>query len=48
MDPGFSRTVLLEMVQQLERYSNEDLAALGADADELRSFFESWQKSLAT
>jgi predicted nucleotidyltransferase component of viral defense system len=42
IDPGFDQVVLAEMLESVQRYSDDDLADLGAEASALRDFTMQW------
>lgn len=47
LDDGFDRNVLVEMLGSLRRFSDQDLADLGADPPTLRSFMHAWGAALS-
>lgn len=44
LDQGFDSEVLVEMLASLRRFSDEELADLGADPKELRAFIDRWAR----
>lgn len=47
LDEGFDLTVFIDMLGSLDRYTDDDLAELGADPDAVRKFCEQWRNRLA-
>ncbi|HEX7660675.1 MAG TPA: hypothetical protein VF444_14470 [Pseudonocardiaceae bacterium] len=47
-DAGFDRTIFGEMLDNLSRYPDAELALGGVDVDALRTFFAEWIRELRT
>lgn len=47
LDHGFDPRVLAEMLGTVDRFTDEDLAQLGADPTALRAFVDRWRSELA-
>lgn len=47
LDHGFDQGVLVEMLGTVDRFTDEDLAELGADPTALRAFVDRWRSELA-
>ncbi|MGE5857415.1 MAG: nucleotidyl transferase AbiEii/AbiGii toxin family protein [Solirubrobacterales bacterium] len=46
LDGGFTSDLLAESLASHQRFSDDELTALGADADQLRGFIEQWRARL--
>jgi hypothetical protein len=46
VDSGFDHTVFADMIANLDRYSDTDLALGGVDVARLRQFFQAWLEDL--